>query len=66
MTIREELIRVGEHDVKITRSREGPFSTGPHYEARVDRILPTHRPWILPHLRGWPLALEPTRTWVCP
>ena len=58
MTIRGELIRVGGHDVKITRPDKILFpKDGITKQGLIDYY---HRiaPWMLSHLEGRPLALE--------
>jgi bifunctional non-homologous end joining protein LigD len=58
MTIREELMRIGGHDVKITRPEKVLFPQDGITKQELIEYYRRIAPWILPHLRSRPLALE--------
>jgi bifunctional non-homologous end joining protein LigD len=58
MPVREELIRIGRHDVKITRPEKTLFPEGGITKKDLIDYYNRIATWILPHIRGRPLSLE--------
>jgi bifunctional non-homologous end joining protein LigD len=58
MTIRGELLRIGGYDVKITRPEKVLFPQDGITKQQLIEYYRRITPWILPHLRGRPLAME--------
>jgi bifunctional non-homologous end joining protein LigD len=53
-----EVMRIGRHDVKITRPEKVLFPKGGITKRELVDYYRHITPWILPHLRGRPLTLE--------
>ena len=58
MAVEGELVRIGGHDVKITRPEKVLFPQDGITKRDLIEYYRRIAPWILPHLRGRPLALE--------
>ncbi|HEU4343225.1 MAG TPA: non-homologous end-joining DNA ligase [Candidatus Binatia bacterium] len=58
MAVRGEILRVGGHDVKITRPEKILFPEDGITKRDLIDYYRRVAPWILPHLRDRPLALE--------
>ena len=58
MAVQGELIRIGGHDVKITRPDKILFPEDGITKRDLVDYYRRIAPWILPHLRDRPLALE--------
>ena len=58
MAVQGELIRVGGHEVKITRPDKVLFPQNGITKRDLIEYYRRIASWILPHLRGRPLALE--------
>ena len=58
MAVQGELIRIGGHDVKITRPDKILFPEDGITKRDLVDYYRRIAPWILPHLKGRPLAME--------
>src|SRR5437867_2574258 len=57
-SVRGGIVRVGRHDIKITRPEKVLFPADAITKAELIDYYLRVAPWILPHLRGRPLAME--------
>ena len=58
MPERAEIIRIGRHEVKVTRPEKILFPGDGISKGELVDYYRRMAPWILPHLRGRPLSLE--------